>query len=626
MMQIHLDPFIDEALHSYLLRLAQGYGLESSKQLLRAVNLKPRLCYDQEQLCALGKEFGLSHDVLTAMSPSHAAKAPVFDIKYQRSASSPICPCCIRETPYVKARWDHELITACPKHGVLLMDECTRCSEPITRDRKSITHCLHCNFSFADTKASSAEDFDLAISALIAGADCAARALLPDALQCGNPPLDIAAFLTFLASHIQPSPLPVRAGREPRPKTLQESRAVLMRIWSVLGQWPTAIEAFIEARIREGEGRSVHQRVGRWLAVFQKQFDQAIYGFFAQVVGRGLASNFDGRLGPSMRARMFGADSVDALQWFSATEAARRLGVAPAILANLVITQQVPGEVRLEGQNRIIAIHRSTLDQIATQRAAHLCATEARQRLNVSKVFFERFVQAGGLRRYKRNERPLLVAGEFRVEDVDQLIQQLASSVRKKPRTVQLIGIQDISAKHGISNTQIVSVLQDILQGLVLPAAHVGSIAGLAGLQFDKAEIEQRVRDNNPDVALSINDLSRVSGWKAGVIKKWIQGGYLKAVEERHGKAKRDVIPVSALIQFLLTYSPTAELSKQLNTRTQYMMQSWRPARIETVVPPQDMGGGQRGLLVRTADLARAAQLRQPTIAELAEQLEASSC
>ncbi|MCY1298289.1 hypothetical protein D9M70_477700 [compost metagenome] len=169
-------------------------------------------------------------------------------------------------------------------------------------------------------------------------------------------------------------------------------------------------------------------------------------------------------------------------------------------------------------------------------------------------------------------------------------------------------------------------VLQDILQGIVRPVAHVSSIAGLAGLQFDKTEIEQRVRDNDPDVALSVDDLSRVSGWKAGVIKKWIQGGYLQAVEGRHGKAKRDVVPVSALIQFLLTYSPTAELSKQLNTKTLYLTQSWRPAKIEVITPPQDTVGGLRGLLVRNADLAYAAQLRKPTIRDLAEQLEGSTC
>jgi hypothetical protein len=246
--------------------------------------------------------------------------------------------------------------------------------------------------------------------------------------------------------------------------------------------------------------------------------------------------------------------------------------------------------------------------------------------LNVSKNFFERFVQAGGLRRYKRNERPVLVAGEFLVEDVDQVIQQLAGRIRRKPRAVQLIGIQDISAKHGISNSKIVGVLQDILQGIVRPVAHVSSLAGLAGLQFDKVDIEQRIHDNDPDVALSVDDLALVSGWKVGVIKKWIQGGFLKSIVQTHGRSKRDVIPVSALIEFLVTHSITAELSTQLKTKTLYLMQSWRPAKIEIIVPPQNMGGGRRGLLVRNADLARAAQLRKPTIRELAEQLEEAPC
>ncbi|MCY1291224.1 hypothetical protein D9M70_404060 [compost metagenome] len=314
------------------------------------------------------------------------------------------------------------------------------------------------------------------------------------------------------------------------------------------------------------------------------------------------------------------------MQWFSAAEAARLLGVAPDILANLVITQQVQGKVHQEGKSRFIAVHRATLEQIAVDRASYLSATEARQRLNVSKNFFERFIQAGGLRRYKRTERAVLVAGEFRVEDVDQVIQQLVGRVLKKPRAAQLIGIQDISAKHGISNSKIVGVLQDILQGTVRPVAHVSSLDGLAGLQFDKEEIEQRVRDNDPDVALSVRDLAQISGWKSGVIKKWIQGGYLKAIVETRGKAKRDVIPVSALIQFLLTYSPMATLSTQLFTQSQHLMQSFRPANIEVITPPRESGGELRGQLVRNADLARAACLRKTTFRVIADQYEDSTC
>ncbi len=75
-----------------------------------------------------------------------------------------------------------------------------------------------------------------------------------------------------------------------------------------------------------------------------------------------------------------------------------------------------------------------------------------------------------------------------------------------------------------------------------------------------------------------------------------------------------------------MTYSPTAELAKQLNTQSLYLMQSWRPAKIEVIKPPRDSVDGQRGLLVRNADLARAAQLRKPTIRELADQYEDSTC
>ncbi len=408
--------------------------------------------------------------------------------------------------------------------------------------------------------------------------------------------------------------------------SFDDSLAMVGYLESLLGEWPQRFDEVLEDLLLEGEGVSLAGRIGTWFWELFSTYSGPSFDFLRDRFKAQVADHFDGRLGVSTRALMFGADNADAMQWFSAAEAARLLGVAPDILANLVITQQVEGRVHQEGKSRFIAVHRSTLDQIAANRASYLSSTEARQRLNVSKNFFERFIQAGGLRRHERNERPVLVAGEFRVEDVDQVILQLVGRVRKKPRAAQLIGIQDISAKHGVSNSKIVGVLQDILQGTVRPVAHVSSLAGLAGLQFDKTEIEQRVRDNDPDVALSVDDLAQVSGWKAGVIKKWIQGGYLNAVEEQHGKAKRDVVPVSALIEFLLTYSPTAELAKQLNTQSLYLMQSWRPAKIEVIKPPRDSVDGQRGLLVRNSDLARAAQLRKPTIRELAEQYEDSTC
>lgn len=613
-----------ESLNSLLMRKAEQNGYGTAHALLVDVDLTMKVSYSPEEREQLRECFELAeHDLM----PASAGQTPYLGQKaFLRSQCSPVCPQCLATEGMVQEAWSHVLVTACSVHQTELLSQCPQCAEPICLTRRVLMHC-DCGYDYRHAVSEPASAFSAGLSAFLTNAAAPSRQALPEPLNQLSFEPQLPDFIVMLAKAqgrmTDLLPLKFRFGAS---SSFEDCLAMVRHLEALLGDWPQRFDATLENQLCKGEGVSLAGRIGTWYRTLFSTYSSASFDFVRDRFKAQVAEYFDGRLGVSTRALMFGADSADAMQWFSAAEAARLLGVAPDILANLVITRKVEGKVHQEGKSRFIAIHRSTLDRIAAQRAAYLSTTEARQRLNVSKNFFERFIQAGGLRRYKRDERPVLVAGEFRVGDVDQVIQQLVERVRHKPRASVLIGLQDISAKHGISNSKIVGVLQDILHGTIRPVAHVSSLDGLAGLQFDKTEIEQRVRDNDPDVALSVDDLARVSGWKAGVIKKWIHGGYLKAVPEQHGKAKRDVVPVSALIQFLLTYSPTAELSKQLNTKTQYLMQSWRPARIETLVPPQDAGGGQRGLLVRNADLARAAQLRQPTIAELAEQWEASSC
>lgn len=613
-----------ESLNSLLMRKAEQNGYSTAHALLADVDLAMKVSYSPEEIEQLRECFELAeYDLM----PTSAGQAPYLGQKaFLRTQCSPVCPQCLADEGMAREAWSHVLVTACSVHQTELLSQCPQCAEPICLTRRVLMHC-DCGYDYRHAVSEPAPAFSAGLSALLTNAAAPSRQALPELLnQLTFEPL-LPDFLVMLAKAqgrmCGSVPLKFRFGAS---SSFENCMAMVGHLESLLGEWPQRFDATLEDRLCKGEGVSLAGRIGIWYRTLFSIYSSASFDFLRDRFRAQVAEYFDGRLGVNTRALMFGAENADAVHWFSAAEAARLLGVAPDILANLVITRKIEGKVHQEGKSRFIAIHRSTLDLISAQRAAYLSATEARQRLNVSKVFFERFVQAGGLRRYKRNERPVLVAGEFRVEDVDQLINRLAGSVRKKPKTVQLIGIQDISAKYGIANSKIVGVLQDILQGIVRPVAHVSSLAGLAGLQFDKVEIAQRVRENDPDVALSVDDLAQVSGWKAGVIKKWIQGGYLKSIVQTHGKAKRDVIPVSALIQFLLTYSPTAELSKQLNTKTLNMTQSWRPAKIEVITPPQDSFGGLRGLLVRNADLARAAQLRKPTIRELADQFEGSTC
>ncbi len=613
-----------ESLNSLFMRKAELNGYGTAHALLREAGLTMKVSYSLDELEQLRLCFELASDELELWCDGEGRY--LAQKSFLRSNHSPICPACLATEGVAREAWSHLLVTACHIHQAALISQCPQCTREIFQSRRELMHC-DCGYEFRYASVAPASPFSVELSALMDGLTLSVCKALPDALnQLGYEPL-VPELLVLLAKAqgrlSEALPVKFRFGSS---SSVEDSVAMVSCLESLLGEWPRRFDATLQNQLCNGTGVGLAERIGVWYRELFSTYSASSFDFLRDRFKALVAEHFDGRLGVSTRGLMFGADNANALNWFSAAEAARLLGVAPDILANLVITQVIQGKTLQDGKNRFIAVHRSTLDQIAVQRAAYLSATEARQRLTVSKTFFERFIQAGGLRRYKRDERPVLVAGEFRSDEVDQVIHRLVGRVRKNPRGTTRIGLQDISAKHGISNSKVAGVLQDILHGTIRPVAHVKALAGLAGLQYDKAEIEQRIRDNDPDVPLSVDALASVSGWKPAVIKKWIQGGYLAAIEERHGKSKRDVVTVSALIDFLLTYNPTSELSKRLDTKTQYLIQSWRPAKIEVLVPPQEGTGGLRGILVKNADLARAAQYRKPTIRDLVDQLESTAC
>lgn len=614
MLPVMLSPLVDEPLHGYFLRLALANGIPNGTHFLRAAQVRPRLSYEEEQLGRIADTFGLEVSLLARVNPASNHANPLLNLRFQRSERSPICPDCVAGSGTLRQAWSHDLVTACVEHNRRLVDECPACAEPLRRDRQGLDLCECCGYDLLQVPCEQPTSGELAISALLASQEHPARQELPGSLSVGPAPHTIAEFLLFLATHIQTGSKSLKPRKAPSPKDVKESCQRIARAWSVLGNWPGALRKFVQERIRDGKGVGVHKRLGTWYGMFLKEFADEPFRFFGEAVDQVLVGHFE-RYGARARSSVLHSADCESIQWFSAAEAARLIGVAPDILGNLVVNQELPGQVQIEGANRFIAIHRDVVNQVIAGRRAFLTATEARRRLNVSKVFFERLMQAGGVRRYDKSERPVLVAGEYRLVEVDQLIARLVAGVESRLHSpAQIIGIQDISAKHGVSNARVCSVLQDILHGTIRPIGYVDGMYGLAGLQFDLADIEMRLREGNPDIRLSVDHLAQASGWKPGVIKRWIEGGLLESVQEQHGKSRRDVVSISALIRFLLQYTPTAEVSKRLDTKTLYLLKTLQPARVQCVTPPQETSGANRGLLLRIDDLVRGAQLRKPVV------------
>lgn len=58
-----------------------------------------------------------------------------------------ICPQCLLETGYCHRRWDLLLVTTCPVHGCMLIDECPKCKRNITWVRAGVSIC-RCGFDW----------------------------------------------------------------------------------------------------------------------------------------------------------------------------------------------------------------------------------------------------------------------------------------------------------------------------------------------------------------------------------------------------------------------------------------------------------------------------------------------
>lgn len=74
------------------------------------------------------------------------APVPKYLIRVVRTK---ICPGCLRESNYNRKFWDLSAVTACPVHGVLLLDQCPNCRRRILWTRRKVSICT-CGFDWRE--------------------------------------------------------------------------------------------------------------------------------------------------------------------------------------------------------------------------------------------------------------------------------------------------------------------------------------------------------------------------------------------------------------------------------------------------------------------------------------------
>lgn len=200
------DPFPDEALESYFLRLCQENGFERYRifsgsvqnwlhttdhaaagafplelsrlnvfHAIRSSGLRVRALQLVDRLTG-GEPFrllqwALSHSAISFGSQHKAVHRSGVDIPlcFIRTRKTPCCPDCLLESAYVRQCWHFKPYVACHRHGGRLIDSCPACGESLNYlTSESINHC-QCGFDLRTASTVPAQPDEIQLSALAYG-------------------------------------------------------------------------------------------------------------------------------------------------------------------------------------------------------------------------------------------------------------------------------------------------------------------------------------------------------------------------------------------------------------------------------------------------------------------------
>jgi hypothetical protein len=172
-------PKPDESLWGYILRLGEANGYEKPHWLAQMIGLnlntlhKGAFLFDMSiDWSGLAQLSGAEPDEIIALTYPPDDDSPTFTNlffgmpvpKYViRPAQAKICPACLADSAHCRRIWEFALVTVCPTHNSLLMDECPGCRQRVSWSRNRVCFC-RCNYDWRDIPLTPVEEIELELT------------------------------------------------------------------------------------------------------------------------------------------------------------------------------------------------------------------------------------------------------------------------------------------------------------------------------------------------------------------------------------------------------------------------------------------------------------------------------
>jgi len=556
-----------------------GFGWRYGRPMIEAI--------EEVEKC-----LGVPEGVLARICPRAASDEPLLSWRFQRNHCATVCPICVSENVPHQRAWQHSCVTACTRHEVQLVSECPLCQVAIDPNKGGY-HTCGCGFPFENIPTEDADEFELAISALIAGEMHPARSKLPPSLAF-TAPKEIGSFLMFLAGDAQ-NQKTGKPGKAPQPKSVGDAREFLAPLAALLCSWPTGFEAEVGRRLTAGDEKTAPARLGKWYQGLMA-FNDPAYASFHDALNNVVAVQFNGPYAG-------GAVSDQSKRsWISAAEAARLIGIRAERLVSAVSEGLVDGRVDYSGfGHRHTMIPKHIAEEIKVEREGVFDKTQTREFLGVSKNQYRLLDEAGVLAVTVSERRRPLVDGEHSQQELEKLVQRIADTAI--PFDGETVTLRKLNLRFTTDKAGLLEVYQMMAAGELIPA--LDSVSGkLADFTFPKEQVQHILNRHRCGGGWTAQEVARITGWKEQCIAHWCDAGLIKHELGAHSRGLSRIIYPEALAAFQATHVQVSSLAKHLDTTSRSLMRKFDEKGIETVGAFQD-GKATRGLLVSLSDLAR---------------------
>jgi hypothetical protein len=610
-------PKPDESLWGYILRLGEANGYEKPYWIAQMLGLNLNTLYKGAFLFDMSLDWsglaqlsGAGLNEIIALTYPPDGDSPTFTNlffgmpvpKYViRPVQAKICPACLADSAHCRRMWEFTLVTVCPTHNSLLVDECPGCRQRVSWSRNRVC-CCRCNYDWRDIPLTPVEGIELELTRQIYR-----LCKVPGFDECStiaNPlcRLDLNGLVTvvlLIASQYEG----ITDTRGKQLLTLQSRNsaihAIICRALQVFETWPSNYFSFLDWRRSHLSdtkyvGGLSKDFGGFYVALYRKHTAHA-FKFLRDAFEEYLRTRWIGGYLASIRNQSLNRNLTGLMpqkQYLSRVEAAARLKSDFEKVDNLINSGTLRAVVHQEGKKRRILVDADSLEETCRWRENLINRSDVCNLLGITGNAVIDLVKHGVLNLLPGATPDGQRKRQFSRREVQLLLERITGNIRESPGTkhVEVVGLkQALRVFRYCEGYGMGRFVRAILDGLIRPCGKSQTI-GLGGLLFLKDELQkyrlELRRVSNHDL-IGIVEAAEDLGFNLGFTYHLCHTGILPATKKHKRGSSPFVMTMNDIKSFKDTYMVLAKKEAlKLNTTVRRLVISLKAQGILPLTGP----------------------------------------